>query len=183
VAKGSLCPTCWCVWLGMNVSGEDCHTYNMGALRYESIAATPELDKDPGPCVLCGKVNTLSRVVYVKEKSDGICSSVHSMGIGDSSRYIEGSKVNPMLQPAIQPNTFWRVLFEFREGPVMQWHQEEHTVFLGLDETLMESEVDDRVIFTVESVEDFARLDFAIDYGSFKAVPLAVIGRDLSLSL
>lgn len=182
--KGSLCPTCWSVWLGMNVSGDDCYTYNMGALRYESIAATPELDKDPGPCVMCGKVNTLSRVVYVKERRNGICSSLHNVDDRDGrNRSIEGSKVNPMLENAIQPNTFWRVLFEFREGPVMQWRQEEYTVFLGLDEVLMELEVDDDVIFTVESLEDFARLNFAIDYGSFKAVPLAIIGRDTRFEL
>lgn len=179
--KASLCPRCWSVWLGMNMSGKDCYVYNLGELRYECIAATNELDKEPSPCVTCGKVNTLSRIAYVKEYADGIRASVHAVVGSDGSVRSSKGRINPMFNPKM--GEFWRVLFEFREGPVMQWHQEEHTVFLGLDEVLMESEVDDRVIFTVESVEDFARLDFAVDYGSFKAVPLAVVGRDLSLSL
>ena len=169
--KGSLCPTCWSVWLGMNVSGDDCYTYNMGALRYESIAATNELDKEPGPCVTCGKVNTLSRIAYVKEYANGVRDNVHALVGSDGSVRSSKGKVNPMFNPKM--GEFWWVSFEIQEGPVMSWRREDRLVYVGLDEQLMESDADDEVFFTCESVEQFVNLDFQVD----NFVPKEILGK------
>lgn len=176
---GAICPSCWLVWLGMNVSGEDCLAYNNGRARYASIGPMPVLYPAEVACSLCGKVSTLCRQMTVEEKDSGLCSDLSGVDGRYGSRSYEGSKVNPMQVQDVKMGTFWWVLFEFRDGPVMQWRREERLVFVGLDEQLEESDIDDGVFFTVESVEEFIRLDFVVD----SAVPLSVRYQERTLSL
>lgn len=189
LSNGAMCPSCWLVWLGMNLSGEDCLAYNNGRARYASIGPMPVLYPAEVACSLCGKVSTLCRQMAVEEKDSGLCSDLSGVdGLYGSRRSHEGSKVNPMTHDQVKMGTFWVVLFEFREGPTMNWRQEEHTVFVGLDEQLMESDVDDEVFFTVESVDQFVRLDFEVilfdnNSSPSKAVPVSVLYQDRTLSL
>lgn len=179
LSNGAICPSCWLVWLGMNVSGEDCLAYNNGRARYASIGPMPVLYPAEVACSLCGKVSTLCQQMDVKEKDSGIRSDLSGVDGRDGRRSFERSKVNPMMQEQVKMGTFWWVLFEFRDGPVMQWRREERLVFVGLDEQLEDLEIDDGVFYTVESVDEFLRLDFRVDH----AVPLSVRYQERTLSL